>query len=277
VSRAEPTDSAPFWYRRPASAALDGLVTDIVGYCENRRGLAGEVEMASLVAPLIISFGEPFSIALGRTPSSNDRWSSFAAGLYAGPVVMDSTGAAACVQVNFTPQGAYRFFGLPMSELACRMVTLDDLGDGDILRLREQLGAERNWDRRMDSTERFVAARLCRAPDADAAVNRAYRHILASRGTARISRIARELGWSRKHLTARFHHELGLAPKSIARIARFQNVLSHARRADSVGWAEIAMACGYADQAHLAREFLEMSGTTPSRWLARRVPPNATR
>jgi AraC-like DNA-binding protein len=275
VSQAQTTDpAAPLWYRRPASAALDGLVTEIVGYGENGRGLAGEVEMASLVAPLIVSFGEPFSIALGRAPSSNERWSSFAAGLYLGPVMMDSTGAAACVQVNFTPQGAHRFFGIPMSELASRMVTLDDLGDRDILRLGEQLGAEPDWERRLDITEHFVAARLRRAPGADGAVNRAYRHILASRGTVRMSRIARELGWSRKHLAARFHREFGLAPKSIARIARFQNVLSQARArsvgcADSVGWADIATACGYADQAHLTREFLEMSGTTPSSWLAR--------
>ena len=49
MSQAQTTDpAAPFWYRRPASAALDGLVTDIVGYGENGRGLAGEVEMASL-------------------------------------------------------------------------------------------------------------------------------------------------------------------------------------------------------------------------------------
>jgi hypothetical protein len=198
VRQAETTDpTVPSWYRRPASAALDGLVTDIVGYGENGHGLAGEVEMASLVAPLIISFGDPFSIALGRAPSSNDRWSSFAAGLYLGPVVMDSTGAAACVQVNFTPQGAHRFFGFPMTELAARMVALDDLGDRDILRLPEQLGAEPDWERRLDITERFVAARLHRSRGADAAVSWACRHVLASRGTVRMSRIARELGWSR--------------------------------------------------------------------------------
>jgi AraC-like DNA-binding protein len=271
VRQARTTDSTvPSWYRRPASAALDGLVTDIAGYGENGRGLVGEVEMASLVAPLIISFGDPFSIALGRAPSSNDRWSSFAAGLYLGPVVMGSTGAAACVQVNFTPQGAHRFFGFPMTELASRMVALDDLGDRDILRLAEQLGAQPDWERRLDIIARFVAARLYGSRGADAAVSWAYRQILASRGTVRMSRIARELGWSRKHLVARFHREFGLAPKSIARITRFQNVLSQARtRANSVAWADIAVACGYADQAHLTREFLEMSGTTPSRWLAR--------
>jgi AraC-like DNA-binding protein len=104
-------------------------------------------------------------------------------------------------------------------------------------------------------------------------VSWAYRQILASRGTVRMSRIARELGWSRKHLAARFHRELGLAPKSIARIARFQNVLAQARTRSAgsapLAWADVAMACGYADQAHLTREFVEMSGTTPSRWLAR--------
>jgi AraC-like DNA-binding protein len=252
---------------------LRGLVTDIIGYGENGRGLAGEVEMASLVAPLIISFGEPFSIALGRRPSSNERWSSFAAGLYLGPVMMDSTGAAACVQVNFTPQGAHRFFGLPMSELAARMVTLDDLGDRDILRLRERLGAEGDWGRRIDLTERFVVARLRNAPSADAAVTAAYQRILASRGSVRMSRIAGELGWSRKHLVARFHRELGLAPKSIARIVRFRTVLGHAGRERSPAWADIASACGYADQAHLAREFLALSGTTPARWLARNGGP----
>jgi AraC-like DNA-binding protein len=270
VSQVGTTDStASLWCRRPASAELRGLVTDIVGYCEAGCGLAGAVETASLVAPLIISFGEPFSIALGRRPSSNERWSSFAAGLYAGPVMMDSTGAASCVQVNFTPQGAHRFFGFAMSELAARMVTLDDLGDRDILRLRERLGAEPDWGRRIDLTERFVAGRLRNAPSADAAVTDAYRRILQSRGAVRMSRIARELGWSRKHLVARFHRELGLAPKSIARIARFRNVLSQANREHSPLWADIASACGYADQAHLTREFLAMSGMTPSRWLAR--------
>jgi len=261
-------DGVPFTVRRTPGPALAGLVCEIIGYDENGHALRGAVETASLVAPLIISFGDAFSIALGRAPSSNDRWASFAAGLYAGPVLMDSTGAAACVQVNFTPQGAHRFFGLPMSELADRMVTLDELGDRDILRLREQLGSADDWNRRLDIAEAFVAARLRRAPRVDAAIEHTYRRMLAAHGDIRMSRLARDLGWSRKHLAARFRDEFGLAPKAIARIIRFQSVLAQARRAGSGGWAGVAATCGYSDQAHLTREFVELAGTTPSRWLA---------
>jgi AraC-like DNA-binding protein len=260
-----------FWVRRAVPVALRGLVTDVMGYSENGRGLTGEVETASLIAPLIISFGGPFSIALSRPPSAGDKWSSFAAGLHAGPVMMDSFGDAACVQVNFTPRGARRFFGLPMSELAARMVPLDDLGDRALLTLRQRLGEETDWDRRLALVEQFVVARLRETPPADDATDWAFREMKRTGGEVRIARIARTLGCSRKHLAACFARDFGLAPKSISRMVRFQNVLARARCGSPV-WADIAAGSGYADQAHLAREFLEFSGMTPTQWAARQQP-----
>ena len=64
----------------------------MVGYQENGWRLTEAVEMAALVVPLVISFGAPFSIALGRKPAAGDDHASFAAGLYAGHVVMNSGG-----------------------------------------------------------------------------------------------------------------------------------------------------------------------------------------
>src|SRR5262245_6100454 len=92
ISVDEPPSGETWMVRRPVPAALRGLVTDMMGYRENGLGLCGAVETASLIAPLIISFGGPFSIALSRAPSAGDHWSSFAAGLHAGPIVMDSGG-----------------------------------------------------------------------------------------------------------------------------------------------------------------------------------------
>ena len=134
--------------RRPAPAGLDGLVVGMTGYRERSGRPVRQLETASLTVPLIIGFAEPFEIALGREPSRDDRFASFTAGLCASPALIRSGGTACCMQVDFTPLGAYLFFGLPMRELADRMVTLDDLGDARLTALRARLGEQQGWDER---------------------------------------------------------------------------------------------------------------------------------
>jgi len=126
--------------RRAPPPALDGIVSDVCGYRETAPGHFRNIEYASLTVPLVISFAEPFAIGLGKHPGDNDRFASFAAGLFAGPVIIESFGAACCVQINFTPLGARRFFGLPMSELTDSMVVLDDVLGAEGMALRERLG-----------------------------------------------------------------------------------------------------------------------------------------
>jgi AraC-like DNA-binding protein len=252
--------------RRPVPAALQGHVRDIVHYRETVRGRFRQVETASLVVPLIIGFGEAFPIGLGREPSSNETYGSFTSGIYAGPVVIHSTGAMECVQVNFTPLGAWRFFGLPMSDIASRMVSLDDLPDQSIRELRLRLADLPLPAMRLDLVTAFVADRLARSNAPDAAIDAAFSLMLARKGDIRISSIAERLDWSRKHLADRFHTTIGVSPKTLARIMRFNHAQAMARSGGD--WADIAAACGYADQAHLAREFVELSGSTPTAWKA---------
>ena len=259
----------PFWLRRAPRPELAGLVVRMAGYCENGWRLSEAVEMAALVVPLVISFGAPFSIALGRKPATGDDHASFAAGLYAGHVVMNSAGDCACVQVDFTPLGAYRFFGLPMRELSGRMVGLDDLADREITELRHKLEDAGDWNARLDLAEMFVLERLRRGPEPSRAIVSAYRELAFCHGNIRIDAIAARLGWSRKHLSQRFQDEIGLSPKSLARIIRFNRALDLANRAVQPDWADLAAECGYADQAHLTREFAEFAGASPGRFLAR--------
>ena len=100
--------------RRPPSQRTAGLISAMSGYRELARGRFSQREAAPLAIPLIISFGTPFTIALGREPEAADRQDashgSFAAGLYAGAVYIESDGGAECVQVDFTPLGAYQVF-----------------------------------------------------------------------------------------------------------------------------------------------------------------------
>jgi AraC-like DNA-binding protein len=262
-----PDDGSGFVLLRHAvPPALAGLVARISGYRETVRRPIRMTETASLIVPIIIGFGEPFEIALKRAPDHDDRLGSFTAGLTGGPVRVRSYGAAHCLQIDLTPLGAYRFFGRPMHELTERMVHLDDLGDRTIAGLRERLGAERSWRRRFALAEAACLSRLAGGGALSGPVAWAYRRIVETGGVARIGAIADRLEWSRKHLAARFHEEVGLAPKMIARIARFNRAEAMASAGDGDGWADIAAACGYADQAHLVREFSALAGSTPGAW-----------
>jgi len=115
------------------------------------------IETASLIVPLVIGFGAPFAIAIDRWPWPDERWTSFAAGLTGHPVGIASPGTAHCIQVDFTPFGADRFFGMPMRLITDRMVEIGDFEDRPLIALRERLGAARCWSGRFAMVERFLA------------------------------------------------------------------------------------------------------------------------
>jgi transcriptional regulator GlxA family with amidase domain len=71
------------------------------------------------------------------------------------------------------------------------------------------------------------------------------------------------MGISGRQLERRFMSEVGLGPKLLCRILRFQQVFPAVERADK-NWARIAADCGYYDQAHLIRDFRQFAGQTPS-------------
>jgi AraC-like DNA-binding protein len=87
-----------------------------------------------------------------------------------------------------------------------------------------------------------------------------------------IGALAREIGCSRKYLASRFQEHVGLAPKSVARVLRFERAVRMLGRAGAgVRWSELALACGYYDQAHLIRDFRQFSGQTPGAYLRARL------
>ena len=63
-----------------------------------------------------------------------------------------------------------------------------------------------------------------------------------------------------------------MAPKLFARVARFDHAVALLRRDRVASLAELAGACGYADQAHLTRDFCEFAGSPPAAFLRRKLP-----
>ena len=83
--------------------------------------------------------------------------------------------------------------------------------------------------------------------------------------------LAAAIGWSRRHLTERFHHEVGITPKTLARIARFEHACALLRYGPR-DLAGVAVTAGYYDHAHMTREWQALAGCTPTTWIAQELP-----
>lgn len=213
---------------------------------------------APLRWPLIFNIGAPWHIALAGTPAGTWR-RGFAAGLVAGAVVTRAGGAAECVQVDLTPWGAARLLGGAAGALAGQIADLDAVLGPAARALEERLAETADWHARLDLAEAFVAARLAHAPSAEVAAG--WRLLAAG---ARVAEAAARLGWSERHFRARFRAEAGITPGTAGRILRLHRAL-RLGGAGPGGWAGTAAAAGYADQAHMIREFRALAGTTPAR------------
>ena len=243
-------------------ADLAGAVVRYAGYVERAAWALEQREVAAPVVPLIINLGAPFRVRLGDAGDAGAAHASFVAGLYDGYADVAALGPAHCLQIDLTPLGARRLFALPMEELAGRTVDLRLVAGRAADELAERLHHAAGWRARFALLDAVIRARLAAAAPPPPAIAWAWQQLVASGGRVRIGHLAREIGWSRKHQAVRFTREVGLGPKTVERILRF----ARARRAFLGGagdWAGLALDCGYADPAHLIREFQALAGATP--------------
>jgi AraC-like DNA-binding protein len=234
---------------------LTGLVAAYADFAQRSAAPVETREAANAKIVVIVDLEHGWTV-------EGEHFGSFAGGIYPGPVRVRHEGSAAGVQVDLEPLAARALLGVPAGELSSRTVGL-----GDLLGPRAGEVAERLHGA-AGATERFAildavlrralaGARGTVRPD----VWRAWTLLERSGGRMRVGELAAELGCSRRHLVNRFAADVGAPPKLAARLIRFE---AARRRLGSAPLARVAADCGYADQAHLAREFSALAGRPPS-------------
>jgi AraC-like DNA-binding protein len=259
--------------RSPAPRLRALVLGDYVGYVESAPGPVHRREFGTPMSVLIFDLGPPLRL---RDPDDERlvvrHPGGFVAGLSERATLTEHDGESQGVQVNLTPLGARTFLGEPMTALAGRSIGLDDLLAGEQRGVGERLAELRDWDARFDAIDRLLAARADAAGGRCRKVAWALARIEASGGRVEVGALARELGHSNKYLIDRFRQEVGLPPKTLARLIRFDRVIRHLRAGGREGFAELAVTFGYYDQAHLVRDFRQFTGITPSAARASLVP-----
>jgi AraC-like DNA-binding protein len=165
------------------------------------------------------------------------------------------------IMAPLAPLGAYKLLGPAVSEIGGTVVDLEDIAGADARRLSEQVQSARTWDERSRLLDDFLLDRAVHGPQPSPEVSHAWHLLMHSGGKTTIRTIAHEVGWSHKHLITKFKQQIGVTPYTAARLLRLSTVWRHFD--DEQSWVRIAAECGYADQAHLTREFRRFTGTTP--------------
>jgi AraC-like DNA-binding protein len=250
-----------------APPALAPHVRGYLGYDEVTPGPFRRLEIPSDEVHVILSFGPEC-----RVP---ERVRSFVAAPDPRHAIVEHDGHQHGVELRLTPLGTHMLLGLPMDEIAAQCIAVEDLLGPAAGELIERLYEAPEWQARFALIDAFLVRRLAEAPRPAPGVEFAWRELSRTHGAVPVARLVEETGWSRRHLTARFREHVGLTPKVFGRILRFQRAARELVRPDGPSLAEIALDCGYYDQAHLNRDFREFAGRTPTELMAVRLPGGA--
>ncbi|MCX5196988.1 helix-turn-helix domain-containing protein [Streptomyces sp. NBC_00249] len=264
---------------RPA-AALRPHIVNYTGFRTRFPAPRRRLELPTGHVTLVFTFDEGLWVTRSGEPATARLHPAAPSrALVGGPRTVSAigvhSGAVHGLEVNMSPLGAYRLFGIPMAHFEDSRVDLAEvLGPGG-RHLTEQLQSLPGWPERFRLLDSVFTARLDRGPAPAPEVRGALARLWADSGPGSLARATAETGWSARHLRARFREQVGLPPKAVARIFRLQHALRLLARGTPP--ALVAALCGYHDQAHFGREVKAMTGLPPARFAALRggLPPGS--
>jgi AraC-like DNA-binding protein len=186
------------------------------------------------------------------------------AGPWVEPFTVRFTPGSTVIGARWYPGRAPTLLGLPAAALLNQTVALGDVWSRASSMPIAQVVGEPTLDGRRIALEAALLARLGRAAPVDRAMYAAVRWIARHPG-GRIDQLSDWIGISGRQLQRRFAAAVGYGPKQFQSVLRFQRLLSLANQSPAPRTlGQLSAAAGYADQAHMTREFKRFAGGVPS-------------
>jgi AraC-like DNA-binding protein len=262
-------------YPVPESRGLQAVVEAI--WSLESDGPAGPAAAADPVIPdgraeIIVHFGDPFDRLV------NGGFERQASTLFVGQlteaIMLRPATRVSVLGIRLKPQGAVALWRDPQHQLTGHAIDPAALSRP----LARWLSGLRDTHESAEAAAPYVAhglSDLIALERLDPRINTAVTLVLETHGGARIDDLAVRAGCTRRHLERLFLDQVGLTPKRLSRIRRFQRALATLEHAQASGARSAgltaATVCGYADQSHFVHEFRELAGTTPSSDLLQRA------
>ncbi len=223
---------------------------------------------------LLINLGPPQYLVNGAGRRTfSDLWFS---GQHETFLETEAPHGTVLMAVVFRAFGAYAALGMDQDALAGEVLGLADLLGDRVRSLHARLLETADVFTRLAVVEGWLLERIARGRALHPVTPWAAERIASAGGQLAIRDLAARSGYSEKHLISLFRREVGLTPKSLARIHRFHTFLGQLRRQRTPSWSRLAVDCGFYDQSHLIREVRRFTGCTPRQLAAAPTPDDVT-
>lgn len=186
-------------------------------------------------------------------------------------MIIDTESQESIMGVAFKPGGAFPFLGVPACEVHGGDVALDALWGSYAAELRWRLMEAPTPAAKFAVLESALLERMSGRLDLHPAVRHALRELKCVPHMRTLAQVTADVGLSQRRFIQLFREQVGMPPKLYYRIQRFQAALHRIEDGRRVEWADLALDCGYYDQAHFIRDFRAFSGINPSTYLIQRA------
>jgi AraC-like DNA-binding protein len=188
-------------------------------------------------------------------------------GQHSGFIVIGTEHNSSMMGIRFRPGGAHPFLSFPVSELNDDVVDMESVWGTAIRGIYEQVWSAPTAEKKFQILEHILSKMSRGTLFLDPACAFALGELRRAPEDLSMGELAQRVGLSQRQLLRRFEKCVGLGPKMLARIFRFQNVVQRLQSRRGVHWAQIANEVGYYDQPHFIRDFQQFTGLNPSRYL----------
>ncbi len=226
---------------------------------------------------LMINLGEPYRIYKTDTveciTTCKESW---CVGIWKNSHLMDYPTKMHILNITFLPGGAFPFIGYPAIEVENNIVPLEAIWGSKALELREKLYYARSADERFKILEVSLFQRLKNTEISKELImiQDVIRQISVNNGVLSISSLSELYNISQKHLIHLFLKFVGATPKEVAKIFRFNFILSQINSNSDINWTNISQDSGYYDQSHFNKDFKSFTQMTPSEYLKETILAN---
>ena len=191
-------------------------------------------------------------------------------------IVIETATIQLVMGIVFRPGGAHGFFEVPADDFYNQVIPLDVVWGSQVAQLRDRLREAATVGGKFLAMEAALLQAMRRGAGKRPTLHPSVQYALAEFRRAThirsVTGVAREAGLSRRRFSQLFREQVGITPKLYCRLIRFRAIVRQITSGGPVDWADVALAGGYSDQAHLAHEFRDFSGISPGSYLASERP-----